>query len=71
MSRAVREIRRWRVVERTGGSRGGEVPRGVITGFLWYRGGFPERYVLSIGRGSANLKRRKTMEQEDQLGRMQ
>ena len=71
MSRAVRWIRRWRVVERTGGSRGGEVPRGVITGFLWYRGGFPERYVLSIGRGSANLKCCQTMEQEDQLRRMQ
>jgi len=71
MSRAVRWIRRWRVVERTGGSRGGGVPRGVITGFLWYRGGFPERSAWFIGRGRANLKRRKTLEQEDQLGRMQ
>ena len=45
MSRAVRWIRRWRVVERAGGSRGGEVPRGVITSFLWPRGGFPGHYA--------------------------
>ena len=71
MSRAVRWIRRWRGVERTGGSRGAGVPRGVIMGVLWYRGGFPEHYALSIGSGRANLERRKTMEQADQLGRMQ
>jgi hypothetical protein len=71
MSRAVRWIRRWRVVEWTGSSRGCGVPRGVITGFLWHRGGFPERYALSIGRGRGNLKRRKMVEQAYQLGRMQ
>ena len=70
MSRAVRWIRRWRVVERACGSRGCGVPRGVMTCFLWHRGGFPERYALSIGRGRANLKHRKTVEQEHQLGRM-
>jgi hypothetical protein len=71
MSRAVREIRRWRVVERAGGSRGGGVPRGIITGFLWHRGDFPEHYALSIGSGRANLQCCQTMEQEDQLRRMQ
>jgi hypothetical protein len=71
MSRAVRWIRRWRVVERACGSRGCGVPCGVMTGFLWHRGGFPERYAWSIGRGRANLKHRKTVEQEHQLGRMQ
>ena len=71
MSRAVREIRRWRVGERTGGSRGGGVPRGVMMGFLWHRGGFPERYALFIGRGRARLKRQKAVDQAHQLGRMQ
>ena len=71
MSRAVRWIRRWRVVERAYGSRGCGVPRGVMTCFLWHRGGFPERYALSIGRGRGNLKRRKMVEQAYQLGRMQ
>jgi hypothetical protein len=56
MSRAVSWIRRWRVVERAGGSRGGGVPRGVMIGFLWHRGGFPERYALFIGRGRTSLK---------------
>ena len=71
MSRAVREIRRWRVGERTGGSRGGGVPRGVMIGFLWHRGGVPERFAWLIGSGGARLKRRETVDQAHQLGRMQ
>ncbi len=71
MSRAVRWIRRWRVVERAGGSRGCGVPRGVMMGFLWHRGSFPERYALFIGRGAASLKRHETVHQAHQLGRMQ
>jgi hypothetical protein len=71
MSRAVREIRRWRVGERTGGSRGGEVPRGVMMGFLWHRGGVPEHFAWLIGRGGAQLKRQETVDQAQQLGRMQ
>ena len=70
MSRAVRWSRRWRVVERACGSRGCGVPRGVMTCVLWHRGGFPERYAWSIGRGHANLQHRKTVEQAHQLGRM-
>ena len=64
MSRAVRWIRCWRVVECAGGSRDCGVPRGVMTGILWPEGGFPKRYALSIGRGSTNLKRRETVEEE-------
>jgi hypothetical protein len=71
MSRAVSWIRRWRVVERAGGSRGGGVPRGVMIGFLWHRGGCPERYALFIGRGRTSLKRHETVGQAQQLGRMQ
>src|SRR4030095_14700789 len=71
MSRAVREIRRWRVSERAGGSRGCGVPRGVMMGFLWHRGGFPERYALFIGRGAASLKRHGKGAHTHQLGRMQ
>ena len=67
----MREIRRWRVGERPGGSRGGGVPRGVMMGFLWHRGGFPEHYALFIGRGEARLKRQETVDQTHQLGRMQ
>jgi hypothetical protein len=71
MSRAVREIRRWRVGERTGGSRGGGVPRSVMMGFLWRRGDVPERFAWLIGRGGAQLKRHETVDQVHQLGRMQ
>jgi len=71
MSRAVREIRRWRVGERTGGSRGGGVPRGVMMGFLWHRGDIPKRFAWLIGRGGARLKRQETVDQAHQLDRMQ
>ena len=63
MSRAVREIRRWRVSKWAGGSGGGGVPRGVITGVLWQRGAFPERYALFIGRGRRSLKRHEMVDQ--------
>ena len=56
MSRTVSEIRRWRVGEWAGGSGGGGVPRGVMMGFLWHRGGVPERFAWLIGRGGARLK---------------
>ncbi len=71
MSRTVSEIRRWRAVEWTGGSGGGGVPRGVMMGFLWYRGSVPKRFVWLIGRGDAWLKRHKTVDQAHQLGWMQ
>jgi hypothetical protein len=71
MSRAVSAIRRWRVGERTSGSRGGGVPHGVMMAFLWHRGGCPERYALFIGRGGARLKCRETVDQAHQLGWMQ
>jgi hypothetical protein len=71
MSRAVRWIKRWRVVERADGSCGRGVPRGVIMGFLWHRGGVPKRFVWLIGRGDAWLKRQETMHQTHQLGWMQ
>ena len=70
MSRAVSAVRRWRVRERTGGSRDGGRPRGVITDVLWHRGGFPEHYALFIGSGRARLKRHQAMDQAHQLGRM-
>jgi hypothetical protein len=62
MSRAVSAIRRWRVGERTGGSRGGGVPRGVMMAFLWHRGGVPERFAWLIGRGGVRLKGRETVD---------
>jgi len=71
MSRAVSAIRRWRVGERTGGSRGDGVPRDVMMAFLWHRGSVPERYALFIGSGRARLKRRQAVDQAHQLGRMQ
>ena len=71
MSRTVSEIRRWRVVEWAGGSGGGGVPRGVIMGFLWHRGGIPKRFAWLIGRGGARLKRQEPVDQAHQLGRMQ
>ena len=71
MSRAVSEIRRWRVAEWAGGSGGGGVPRGVIMGFLWHRGGIPKRFAWLIGRGGARLKRQETVDQAHQLDRMQ
>jgi len=42
-----------------------------MMGFLWHRGGVPERYALFIGRGEASLKRQETVDQPHQLGRMQ
>jgi hypothetical protein len=71
MSRAVSAISRWRVGERTGGSRGGGVPRGVMMAFLWHGGGIPERFAWLIGRGGVRLKGRETVDQGHQLGRMQ
>ena len=71
MSRAVRWIRRWRVVERACGSRDCGVPRGVMRCFLWHRGGCPERYAWLIGRGGAKLKRCETVDQAHQLRWMQ
>ena len=71
MRRAVSAIRRWRVGERPGGSRGGGVPRGVMLAFLWHRGGIPERFAWLIGSGGAWLKRQETVDQAHQLGRMQ
>jgi hypothetical protein len=71
MSRAVSAIRRWRVGERTGGSRGGGVPRGVMRAFLWHGGGVPERFAWLIGRRGVRLKRPKTVDQAYQLGWMQ
>jgi hypothetical protein len=71
MSRAVSAIRRWRVGERTGGSRGGGVPRGVMMVFLWHRGGVPERFAWLIGRGGVWLKRHETVDEAHQLSRMQ
>jgi hypothetical protein len=71
MSRTVSEIRRWRVAEWAGGSGGGGVPRGVIMGFLWHRGGIPKRFAWLSGRGGARLKRHETVDQAHQLGRMQ
>jgi hypothetical protein len=71
MSRAVSATRRWRVDERTGGSRGGGVPRGVMMAFLWHRGGVPECFAWLIGTGGVRLKRPKTVNQTHQVGRMQ
>lgn len=71
MSRAVSETRRWRVGERTGGRRGGGVPRGVMLDCLWPRGGCPERYALWLGRGGARLARPETVDQAHQLCRVQ
>lgn len=74
MSRAVSEMRRWRGVERAGGSRDCGVPRGVsgvIRCFLWSRGRFPKRYALFIGSGRTSLKRHETVGQPHELIRMQ
>jgi hypothetical protein len=71
MSRAVRWSRRWRVVERACGRRDCGVPRGVMRGFLWHRGGVPERYAWRIGSGGAKLKRGETVDQAHQRGWMQ
>ena len=70
MSRAVSAIRCWRVGERTGGSRGDGVPRGVMMAFLWHRGSVPERYALFIGSRRVWLKRCQAVDQAHQLGRM-
>jgi hypothetical protein len=71
MSRAVRWIRRWRVVERACGSRACGVPRSVMRCFLWHRGGVPERYAWLIGSGGVKLKHGETVDQAHQLGWMQ
>jgi hypothetical protein len=71
MSRAVSATRRWRGGERTGGSRGGGVPRSVMMAFLWHRGRIPERFAWLIGSGGVRLKGRETVDQAHQLGRMQ
>jgi hypothetical protein len=59
------------VGERTSGSRGGGVPRGVMLAFLWHGGGVPEHFAWLIGRGGVRLKGRETVGQAHQLGRMQ
>jgi hypothetical protein len=42
-----------------------------MMGFLWHRGGVPERFAWLIGTGGTRLKRHETVDQVHQLGRMQ